>query len=148
MQTWQRSAEMLSWLLRPSPWKTAALRASSIKLLFSDRGSWKIQLHTPDIKKTQLECAESTPNAAIPSVLQQISMYTDGFPSVSFFSSVHLCFHPLCLWFHLNECHRRHRPGELLHFASPSTATNPAASGAPSQPIRAQESADRQRLRV
>lgn len=51
MQTWQRSAEMLSWLLRPSPWKTAALRASSIKLLFSDRGSWKIQLHTPDLKK-------------------------------------------------------------------------------------------------
>lgn len=61
MQSWQRSAEMLSWLPRPSPYRTAALRTNSIKLFYDDRGSRKIQLHTPDIKKTNSMNVQNPP---------------------------------------------------------------------------------------
>lgn len=132
----KRSAEMLSWLLRPSPWRTPAESSCFLVTEAAEKSNCTLLM----LKKSSLNVQRQP--------LMLIFQVSFGrfrcCQKVSFFPSVHLCFQPLCLWFHLNECHRRHRPGERLHFASPSTATNRAASGAPSQPIRAQESADGQ----
>ncbi len=86
----------------------------------AEKSNYTLQIFN---KTNSMNVQNPSPDADIPRVLQY------GFSSVSFFPSMHLCLHPLCLRFHLNGCHCRHRPGE--HFASPSTATNRAASGAP-----------------